>query len=102
LRLRGVLDGSARAVARGLIRIGPGLPGCVGRQKEEILLLSKQASVAAMPDLEVASHEVTCGHAAAIGRPDPEKLYYMESRGLTRTEAMRLYAEGFLSDAPQA
>jgi len=99
LRLRGVLDGSARAVVRGLIRIGPGLPGCVGRQKEEILLLSDRASVAAMPDLEVASHEVQCGHAAAIGRPNPEKLYYMESRGLTPDGATRLYAEGFLADA---
>lgn len=97
LRLRGVLDGSARAIVRGRVGIGPGRPGCRGQQRTDVLLLSPKATVAALPDLEVASHEVQCGHAATIGRPDPEKLYYMESRGLDRAEAIRLYAEGFLN-----
>lgn len=98
LKVRGVLGGSAKAFARGLVRIPKGMPGCVGRQKEEIILLSDKAEVAAMPDLEIASHEVQCGHAATIGRIDPEKLHYFETRGITRAEATEIIVEGFLSE----
>ena len=34
--------------------------------------------------------DVTAGHAASVGRVDPVQLYYLMSRGISKTEAERL------------
>ena len=36
------------------------------------------------------------GHAASVGRVDPEEMYYLMSRGLRKEEAERLVIRGFL------
>lgn len=94
---RGVLLGSARAAWRGLVRIPPGLQGCQGSEKSDILLFSPGAEASSQPEFEVDSDDVRCRHASAIGRLDREKLFYLMSRGLDRKQAARRMAEGFLS-----
>ena len=39
---------------------------------------------------------MTAGHAASVGRVDPEEMYYLMSRGLRKEEAERLVIRGFL------
>ena len=97
LIVRGALGGSSKSFVRGLVKIPKGMAGCLGRQKEDILMLSDKAEVATMPDLEIACHDVQCGHAATIGRIDPEKLNYFETRGIAREEAIEMIVEGFLT-----
>ena len=46
--------------------------------------------------LLIDEHEVTAGHAASVGRVDPEEMYYLMSRGLRKEEAERLVIRGFL------
>jgi len=96
LSTRGVLNGSAKTVYRGLIRIEEGAVGCVGRQKEDTLLLSDKAEIDAVPNLEIANDDVQCSHAATTGRLDDEKLFYLMSRGLDRQMATHAYVEGFI------
>ena len=38
---------------------------------------------------------MTAGHAASVGRVDPEEMYYLMSRGLRKEEAERLVIRGF-------
>ncbi len=44
----------------------------------------------------IDENEVTAGHAASVGRVDPEEMYYLMSRGLHKEEAERLVIRGFL------
>lgn len=99
---RGVLLGSARANWRGLIRIPPGLKGCQGSEKSDILLLSPGAEIGSQPEVEVDSEDVRCHHASTVGRLDREKLFYLMSRGLDRPQAARQMTEGFLSPVMSA
>ena len=41
----------------------------------------------------IDENEVTAGHAASVGRVDPEEMYYLLSRGLHKEEAERLVRE---------
>lgn len=94
---RGALTERAQAVCRGLIRIERGSRGCQGRQKADTLLLQESARVATMPSLEIHEADVSCGHASATGRLDPEQLFYLMSRGLDEAAATRQLVDGFFA-----
>jgi Fe-S cluster assembly scaffold protein SufB len=63
---------------------------------EKILLLSPEAKAEAVPDLEIKTDDVKCSHAATISKIPDEELFYLESRGLSESEAKELIVDGFL------
>jgi Fe-S cluster assembly protein SufD len=96
LAFRGVLDGKATAVWRGMIRVDPGAQQTDAFQENRNLLLSKSAHADAIPGLEIEADDVRCTHAAAIAQIDAEQLHYLRAHGLPEAEAKRLVIEGFL------
>ncbi len=96
LAFRGVLNGRATAVWRGMIRVDPGAQQTDAFQESRNLLLSKRAHADAIPGLEIEANDVRCTHAAAIAQVDKEQVFYLMSRGLRREQATRLVIDGFL------
>jgi len=96
LAFRGVLEESATAVWRGMIRVDPGAQQTDAFQESRNLLLSKSAHADAIPGLEIEANDVRCTHAAAVAQIDPEQLHYLRSHGLSVEHAKRLIIEGFL------
>ncbi|MGA8217234.1 MAG: Fe-S cluster assembly protein SufD [Solirubrobacterales bacterium] len=96
LAFRGVLEESATAVWRGMIRVDPGAQQTDAYQESRNLLLSKSAHADAIPGLEIEANDVRCTHAAAVAQIDAEQLHYLRSHGLAEDEAKRLIIEGFL------
>jgi Fe-S cluster assembly protein SufD len=96
LAFRGVLDGRATAVWRGMIRVDPGAQRTDAFQDNRNLLLSKGAHADAIPGLEIEANDVRCTHAAAIAQIDRDQLFYLMSHGLAREVATRLVIDGFL------
>lgn len=96
LRTRGILDGRAKTVARGRVRIENGSVGCSGRQRIDTLLLSDEAEIDPVPHLEIGNDDVSCAHAATVSRLDDTKLFYLMSRGMDRESAARMHLEAFL------
>ena len=96
LAFRGVLDDSATAVWRGMIRVDPGAQQTDAFQDNRNLLLSKTAHADAIPGLEIEANDVRCTHAAAVAQIDAEQVHYLRSHGLGEPDAKRLVIEGFL------
>ena len=96
LAFRGVLAESATAVWRGMIRVDVGAQQTDAFQESRNLLLSTKAHADAIPGLEIEANDVRCTHAAAVAQIDPEQLYYLNSRGLSRATARQVIIEGFL------
>jgi Fe-S cluster assembly protein SufD len=96
LAFRGVLEESATAVWRGMIRVDPGAQQTDAFQESRNLLLSKSAHADAIPGLEIEANDVRCTHAAAVAQIDAEQLHYLRAHGLHDEEAKRLIIEGFL------
>lgn len=98
---KGVLDGRARVVYRGLTDIENGARFTSAFQRENTMLLSEEARSDAIPGLEIDETEVQAGHAATVGQIDKVHLFYLMSRGLPKQEAIRLIVEGFFDPVLQ-
>ncbi|MFH1174741.1 MAG: SufD family Fe-S cluster assembly protein [archaeon] len=92
---------SGSALFRGLIKILPAATGSDGYQKSDILLLSQQAKANVIPTLEIQNADVKCSHGATIAPHNPEKLFYLMSRGLSKSEALQLLLTGFFEPLTQ-
>ncbi len=98
---RGVVDETARAVYRGMIKIQPGAHGTSADQNGHAMLLSDTAHADLIPGLEIDADDVTAGHGATVGQIDEQALFYLMSRGLPEEAAKSLIVEGFFTDLIQ-
>lgn len=94
---KGVLFGRARALSRGLVKINSNAAGSNGYETQDVLLLSKDAEAYAVPNLEIDNSEVKCSHGSSVGQIDSEMLFYLMSRGYSRSEAVRKIVEGYFT-----
>lgn len=92
----GVILDRATLTFNGIGKIHKNGKNADAQQESRILMLSDKARGDANPILLIDEFEVTAGHAASVGRIDPEQLYYLMSRGIPRVEAERLAVRGFL------
>lgn len=99
---RGVLNDHAKALSRGLVRIGANAAGSNGYEKQDALLLSDKAEADAIPNLEINNHDVKCSHGSTVGPIDPEKMFYLMSKGLQKKEAQQLIVEGYFTPVIEA
>jgi Fe-S cluster assembly protein SufD len=95
---KGALREEARAVWRGMIRVEPDAQKTNAYQENRNLLLSEKAHADSIPGLEIMANDVRCTHGATLGRVDKEQLFYLMTRGLSRSEAERLIVRGFFQD----
>ncbi|MCE5096573.1 Fe-S cluster assembly protein SufD [Staphylococcus devriesei] len=92
----GVMLESASSVFNGIGYIKHGGTKSIANQESRVLMLSENARGDANPILLIDEDDVEAGHAASVGRVDPEQLYYLMSRGISQKEAERLVIHGFL------
>jgi Fe-S cluster assembly protein SufD len=87
---------TARVIYRAGTHIGHTARYATAYQKGNTLLLDSTARGDAIPALTIDVDEVQASHAATIGQVDENQLFYLMSRGLTRQEAVRMVALGFV------
>ena len=101
LDVRVAVTGRANSAYTGLIRIEEQAAHCEAYQQNRNLLLSRRARAESIPELEILNHDVSCSHGATVAPMDEEPLFYLQSRGMSRDEAMRLAVRGFLDPVLQ-
>jgi Fe-S cluster assembly protein SufD len=97
LLLKGALRDKARAVFQGMIKIDPSGQQTNSYLKNENLLLSDGARADSIPSLEIDANDVRASHGATVSRIDEEYIFYLQSRGIPRSTAVRMIVEGFFS-----
>jgi Fe-S cluster assembly protein SufD len=95
---KGILDGHARGVFTGRIRVLPGAQKTNAHQQNSNLLLSEEAVVDTMPQLEIFADDVKCGHGGTVGQLDETALFYLRSRGVEPAAARSLLIYAFASE----
>jgi Fe-S cluster assembly protein SufD len=95
---KGILDGRARGVFNGLVVVRPGAQKTDAAQTNRNLLLSREALVHSIPQLEILADDVKCKHGSTTGQLDPDALFYLRSRGLGEPAARSLLTWAFASD----
>jgi Fe-S cluster assembly protein SufD len=95
---KGVLDGRSRGVFNALILVRPGAQKTDAEQMNRNLLLSGDALVHSVPQLEILADDVKCRHGSTTGQLDPEAMFYLRSRGIGESEARALLTWAFAAD----
>jgi Fe-S cluster assembly protein SufD len=94
---RGVFRDEARGMSRGLVRIESGANRTLVFISEHAMLLSRGARSDTIPILEILCRDVKATHSTSVAPVDPEKVFYLESRGINPSDSVRMIGEGFLS-----
>ena len=95
LEFKGALKGSARSVYSGLIKVEEGAQKTDAYQQNRNLVLSRTARADTIPNLEIGANDVRCTHGATVSQVEDEHLFYLQARGIERSEAQKLIVEGF-------
>lgn len=98
MQARAIIKNS-KAILRGLVYINENANNSNGYQKNEIILLDNNSRAVSIPDLEIHNNEVKCTHGSTITRIDGEKVFYVQSRGLTKEDSEKLLLKGFYEKA---
>ena len=95
---RGVFKDSARGTLTGMMRIDPSVKKIYSYLSEHAMLLSKTARAETAPGMEIhSSNDVKAAHSSSVAPLDPERVFYIESRGFPEALAVRFIVDGFLS-----
>lgn len=92
---KGAATGASRASYEGLIKIRPGAQESHTYLQTHSMMLSPKAKVDAIPSLIVETDSVSASHGGTVGEVDENQVFYMQSRGLSRHEAIRVIVEGY-------
>ena len=94
--IKGVVSGYGKGVFEGIIRMPHGSQKCEGNQSHKALLLSENASVECVPELEIYADDVKCSHGSTVGNLDKQQLFYLNSRGIEEKTAKKMLIKAFL------
>jgi len=95
---KGVLDDRSTAVFTGRIFVDHDAQKTDAKQTNMNLLLSDDARVNTMPQLEIFADDVKCTHGATIGQIEESQLFYLQSRGIDRETARSLLIYAFANE----
>jgi Fe-S cluster assembly protein SufD len=98
---KGIVEGKAHGVFVGKILVRPGAQKTDAVQSNKNLVLSRDALVDSVPQLEILNDDVKCKHGSTTGQLDPLALFYLRSRGIGEEAARSLLTYAFASDVVQ-
>ncbi len=81
---------------RGVLVIKPGAQITDSYLAHHTLMLSKNAKTYTVPSLEIEADDVKAGHAATMGKVDEELLFYLQTRGVNKSEAEEMLIQSFM------
>lgn len=99
---KGVLDDASTGIFQGRVLVRPDAQKTDGRQANHALLLSREATMNAKPELEIYADDVQCAHGSTVGELDRDAVFYLRSRGLDEASARQLLISAFLDEVFEA
>ena len=89
---QGTLCDRAAKTYRGSIDFINGCAGSTGNEYEEVLLLSPDVVNKSIPLILCGEENIAGEHGSTIGKLGDDTLFYMQSRGIAKSETEKLMA----------
>ena len=96
---KGIINENATGVFNGKVFVRQDAQKTNAFQSNQNILITDNASVNSKPELEIYADDVKCSHGSTTGELDDEALFYLMSRGLSKTAATRLMIKAFTAEA---
>jgi Fe-S cluster assembly protein SufB len=93
---KSISKGTGRSSYRGLVKVHKGAEHVRSSVVCDALLLDETSKTDTYPYMEIEEERVSIGHEATVSKVNEEQIFYLQSRGLTETEAMSMIVNGFI------
>ncbi len=94
---KSIAKNGGRSSYRGLVHIGKGATNAQAHVVCDALLLDDLSRSDTYPTMNVEREDAILEHEATVEKIGAEKLYYLNARGLSETEANGLLVNGFIA-----
>ena len=98
-KVKSILDKNSKAIFQGKIYVDSNAQKTNGYQLSKAIILDQKSEFDSKPELEIYADDVKCSHGSTSGNLDENAIFYLMSRGLSRSDAKKLLIKGFLQDA---
>jgi Fe-S cluster assembly protein SufB len=95
---KGISTGHSVNSYRGQVRIMPTAKGARNYSQCDSMLVGPASGANTFPYIEVKNPTAVVEHEASTSRISEDQLFYLQSRGLTKEEAISLLVNGFCKD----
>lgn len=95
---KGIIDDTSKGVFNGKIFVRQDAQKTNAFQTNKNILLTDTASVNTKPQLEIWADDVSCSHGCTTGQLDEEQLFYLRSRGISKSSAVAMLLHAFVND----
>ncbi len=95
---KGILNGASRAVFNGKIWVKPIAQKTNSYQLNKNLILGEDCQIDTKPQLEIGADDVKCTHGATIGQLNEDEIFYLQSRAISKKNAIGMLSKGFVDD----
>ena len=93
-----VLDDKAVGAFAGRVLVRHGSQKTESDERNQNLVMTKQARMFTQPMLEIFAVEVKCSHGSTVGQLNDAALFYMQQRGIDEHEAKLLLEFAFIGE----
>ena len=89
---------SSKTAINGKICVNKNAKGSDASFYSKSLLLNRKAISFSKPELEILEDDVKCKHGASFGEIDNNSIFYMQSRGIKKKDAIILLIHAFINE----
>lgn len=95
---KGILNGESHSAFNGKIFVRQIAQKTNSYQLNKNLILGVNCRVDTKPQLEIFADDVKCTHGATIGQLNEDEIFYLQTRCISKKDAIKLLAHGFVQD----
>ncbi len=95
---KGIAADRSHNTYRGLVKMAPRAKGARNYTQCDSMLVGNRCSANTFPYIEVANQSAQVEHEASTSKMNEEQLFYLQSRGIAREDAINLIVSGFCKE----
>lgn len=95
---KGILTDKSHCVFNGRIIVRKDAQKTNAFQSNKNILMTDEATVNSLPQLEIFADDVKCSHGSTTGKIDQEALFYLRARGIGEQKAKTMLVSAFAEE----
>ncbi|EKD67337.1 MAG: hypothetical protein ACD_48C00471G0004, partial [uncultured bacterium] len=93
---KSISHGGGRTSYRGLVQVYPNAKNVKSKVVCDALILDEKSRSDTYPTMKIDNKDVQIEHEATVSKIGDEQLFYLESRGLSKSLAQSMIVNGFI------
>jgi Fe-S cluster assembly protein SufB len=95
---KGISADESHNTYRGLVKVSPSAVGARNYTQCDSMLVGNRCSANTFPKIEVVGSSALLEHEASTSKLGEEQIFYLQTRGLSKEEAIQLIVNGFCKE----